>query len=95
MEYKELNKQFWGKHMRAGGYFAASSGNVTDEAIAEYIRNQELEEEKKKGNFEINRLLAAFSRKYEPANFQSSVVQYESRITNKDRNIFNYPKSYN
>ena len=55
MEYKELNKQFWGKHMRAGGYFAASSGNVTDEVIAEYIRNQELEE-KKRDNFEINKL---------------------------------------
>ena len=56
MEYKELNKQFWGKHMWARGYFAASSGNVTDEVIAEYIRNQELEEEKKKDNFEINGL---------------------------------------
>ena len=55
MEYKELNKQFWGKHMRAGGYFAASSGNVTDEVIAEYIRNQELEE-KKRDNFEITKL---------------------------------------
>ncbi len=29
MEYKHLNKQFWGQHLWARGYFAASSGNVT------------------------------------------------------------------
>ena len=33
MENKELNKQFWGQHLWARGYFAASSGNVTDEVI--------------------------------------------------------------
>jgi putative transposase len=33
MEYKELNKQFWGQHLWARGYFATSSGNVTDEVI--------------------------------------------------------------
>ena len=38
MEYKELNKQFWGQHLWARGYFVASSGNVTDEIIAEYIK---------------------------------------------------------
>ncbi len=38
MEYKELNKQFWGQHLWARGYFAASSGNVTDEIIEEYIK---------------------------------------------------------
>lgn len=26
MEYKELNKQFWGQHLWAGGYFVASNG---------------------------------------------------------------------
>ena len=42
MEYKELNKQFWGQHLWARGYFVASSGNVTDEVIREYIKNQDL-----------------------------------------------------
>ena len=56
MEYKELNKEFWGKHLWARGYFAASSGNVTDEIIAEYIKNQNLEESAHNDNFEINRL---------------------------------------
>ena len=38
MEYKELNKQFWGQHLWARGYFVAGSGNVTDEIIKEYIQ---------------------------------------------------------
>lgn len=53
MEYKELNKQFWGQHMWARGYFAANSGNVTDEIIKEYIRNQDLQEKNQSDNFEI------------------------------------------
>jgi putative transposase len=31
----------WGRHLWARGYFVASSGNVTDEVIKEYIRQQE------------------------------------------------------
>jgi REP-associated tyrosine transposase len=30
MEFKRLNRQFWGRHFWTRGYFAASSGNVTD-----------------------------------------------------------------
>jgi len=56
MEYKEINKQFWGKHLWARGYFAASNGNVTDEVIAEYIRLQDIEEHKKNDNFRISEL---------------------------------------
>lgn len=52
MEYKELNKQFWGQHMWARGYFATNSGNVTDEIIKEYIRNQDLQEKNQSDNFE-------------------------------------------
>jgi putative transposase len=40
MEFRHLNKQFWGRHMWARGYFVATSGNVTDEVIQEYIRLQ-------------------------------------------------------
>lgn len=40
MEHKSLNRQFWGRHIWARGYFAASSGNVTDEVIAKYIEEQ-------------------------------------------------------
>ena len=34
-EYSELRRQFWGQHLWARGYFVASSGNVTDEVIAQ------------------------------------------------------------
>ena len=39
-EYTELKKQFWGQHLWARGYFAASTGNVTDEIIKQYIESQ-------------------------------------------------------
>ena len=54
MEYKELNKQYWGRHLWGRGYFAASSGNVTDEVIMEYIRTQEIAEQKNTDNFSIS-----------------------------------------
>jgi len=56
MEYKELNKEFWGRHLWARGYFIASSGNVTDEIIQEYIKNQDLEERNKSDDFEVGQL---------------------------------------
>jgi putative transposase len=40
MEYKTLSRAFWGRHIWARGYFAASSGNVTDEVIMKYIEQQ-------------------------------------------------------
>ena len=39
-EFGELRKVYWGRHLWARGYFAASTGNVTDEIIAEYIEKQ-------------------------------------------------------
>ena len=39
-EFGELRKLYWGRHLWARGYFAASTGNVTDEIIAEYIEKQ-------------------------------------------------------
>jgi len=56
MEYKEINKQYWGRHLWARGYFAASTGNITDEIIAEYIQNQDLEERQNGDNFTISEL---------------------------------------
>lgn len=42
-EFSHLRKTFWGRHLWARGYFCCSSGNVTDEVIAKYIEEQELE----------------------------------------------------
>ena len=55
-EYKELNRQFWGKHLWARGYFVASSGNVTDEIIVQYIAEQDISENQKTDNFQISGL---------------------------------------
>jgi putative transposase len=39
--FSELSRQFWGRHLWARGYFVASSGNVTDDIIKQYIEAQE------------------------------------------------------
>lgn len=40
--YTELRKMFWGQHLWARGYFAASVGTVTDEVVKEYIEKQDI-----------------------------------------------------
>ena len=52
-EFGELNRQFWGRHLWARGYFAASSGNVTDDVIKEYIASQGQAPEPDDDNFNI------------------------------------------
>lgn len=44
-EDKNLQKQYWGQHLWARGYFVASSGNITDEMVKEYIENQDVEKD--------------------------------------------------
>ena len=51
MEYNALSRTFWGRHIWARGYFVASSGNVTDEVIMQYIELQGKEPED--GNFKV------------------------------------------
>lgn len=48
---KMVSKEFWGRHLWGRGYFVATSGNITDEVIMEYIENQDKEE--KDGDFTI------------------------------------------
>ena len=43
MNWHRLREEFWGRHLWSRGYFVCSSGNVTDEMIAEYIKNQDAE----------------------------------------------------
>ena len=40
---RKLRQEFWGQPLWARGYFVCSSGNVTDEMSAEYIRPQAAE----------------------------------------------------
>ena len=40
MEFQPILKnRYWGRHFWARGFFSATSGNVTDEMIHEYINN--------------------------------------------------------
>ena len=56
-EFGELRRKYWGRHMWARGYFAASTGNVTDEIIAEYIEKQsKISPEDEDQNFSIEDL---------------------------------------
>jgi len=38
-EFAELKKRYWGQHLWGIGYGAWSSGNITDEMIAEYLEH--------------------------------------------------------
>jgi putative transposase len=40
-----LKKQFWGRHLGARGYFCCGSVNVTDDLIAEYIAEQNVNQD--------------------------------------------------
>jgi putative transposase len=42
-DFRSLNRTFWGRHLWARGYFVATSGNITDEVIAKYIADQDIE----------------------------------------------------
>lgn len=49
---RKLRKEFWGRHLWARGYFVATTGNVSDEMVAEYIENQDVEP-RDDGSFKI------------------------------------------
>jgi len=53
-EYKELSRKFWGQHIWARGYFAVSTGNITDKVIKEYIANQDKMDDMKDDDFQIS-----------------------------------------
>lgn len=52
-EYPELNKRFWGRHFWSRGYFATTSGSITDEVIMEYIQNQDEDADKRGDQFTV------------------------------------------
>ena len=38
-EYPIIQKEYWGQRMWARGYFAVSTGNVSDETVKEYLKH--------------------------------------------------------
>ena len=45
MEFRQLGKVFWGQHLWAPGYFAATTGSVTDQVVKKYIEDQGKDQE--------------------------------------------------
>jgi putative transposase len=52
-ENASLKKQFWGQHLWGRGYFAVSSGTITDEMVMEYIESQDEYLDKRGDNFTV------------------------------------------
>ena len=50
-QYPVLNKQFWGRHFWSRGYFATTSGAITDEMIMDYIKHQDDDADKRGDDF--------------------------------------------
>ena len=50
MEFKELSKQYWGKHFWAIGYGVWSTGNVTQEMVDEYLEHHRNPSNRDSGN---------------------------------------------
>jgi putative transposase len=53
-EFPHVRKQFWGKHLWARGYFATTSGTITDEMVQQYIDEQEGEPVDDESRFQID-----------------------------------------
>lgn len=53
-EFSELKRQYWGDHRWARGYFAVTTGNVTDEIIRQYIESHRDMPTDHDGNFQID-----------------------------------------
>jgi len=53
-EYKGMKKAFWGQYLWTRGYFAATTGNVTDEVIMKYIEDLSKMERDKDEDFKVN-----------------------------------------
>ena len=52
-ENPELNKKLWGRHLWSRGYFATTSGAITDETIIKYIEEQDEDADKRGDEFTV------------------------------------------
>lgn len=53
-EFPHLKKQYWGRHLWARGYFAVTSGTITDDMINDDINDQEGETVEDDSRFQID-----------------------------------------
>jgi putative transposase len=52
-EFPGLRKEFRGQHFWSRGYFAVTSGSITDEMIMDYIASQDEDSEKRGDEFTV------------------------------------------
>ena len=52
-EFEHLRKRYYGGHLQSRGFYSATSGNVTDQMIIDYVKNQDREAEDD-DNFEVS-----------------------------------------
>ena len=43
-EFELLRKRYYGGHLWSRGFYSATSGNITDEQVIDYVRNQDRDE---------------------------------------------------
>ena len=72
--YSHLKRQCWGRHLWVWGFFVASSGNITDEMIMEYIGSQDIAKEGKE-----------FRVEYPESDFQPTFEASLAEVTNVTR----------
>lgn len=51
MEYPHLRKRYWGRHFWAIGYGVWSTGNITDEAVQQYLEHHRQDSNSANDNF--------------------------------------------
>ena len=52
-ENQERKKKFWGQHLWGRGFYAVSSGSITDEMVMENIKQQDEDAEKRGDEFTV------------------------------------------
>ncbi len=52
-EFEELRKRYYGGHLWTRGFYSATSGNVTDETIQQYVHSQDKKEMKDDETFQV------------------------------------------
>jgi putative transposase len=55
-EFGELRRQYWGQHLWARGYFAASVGAVLEEVVKRYIESHDVQSPDADDNFQVGEL---------------------------------------
>lgn len=62
LEFEHLRKRYYGGHLWSRGFYSATSGNITDQLIIDYVKHQDRDEEDD-DNFEVSGHFSAFPRR--------------------------------